>query len=44
VPGVFVAGDVRDKVLKQVVTAAGDGAVAAISVYEYLEGAQPERT
>jgi len=43
VPGVFVAGDVRDKTLKQVVTAAGDGAVAAISVYEYLEGPQPER-
>ncbi|MGD8628971.1 MAG: FAD-dependent oxidoreductase, partial [bacterium] len=43
VPGVFVAGDVREKTLKQVVTAAGDGAVAATSVYEYLEGPQPER-
>ena len=37
VPGVFTAGDVRDKILRQVVTAAGDGAVAAISVYNYLE-------
>ena len=44
VPGVFVAGDVREKTLKQVVTAAGDGALAATSVYEYLEGPQPERT
>jgi thioredoxin reductase (NADPH) len=44
VPGVYVAGDVREKTLKQVVTAAGDGAVAAVSVYEYLEGPQPERT
>ncbi len=38
VPGVFAAGDVRQKILKQVVTAAGEGALAAVSAYAYLEG------
>lgn len=35
-PGVFVAGDVRTKAVRQLVTAAGDGAVAASSALEYL--------
>ena len=34
--GVFVAGDVRTKTLRQVVTAAADGAVAAHHAEEYL--------
>ncbi len=34
--GLFAAGDLRDKSLRQVVTAAGDGAVAAMSAYEYI--------
>lgn len=35
--GVFACGDVREKILRQVVTATGDGAIAAISAQHYLE-------
>ncbi|MGL4208715.1 MAG: FAD-dependent oxidoreductase, partial [Candidatus Adiutrix sp.] len=35
-PGIFAAGDVRDTDLRQVVTAAADGARAAINAYHYL--------
>lgn len=35
-PGVFAAGDVRTKSLRQVITAAADGAVAAHQAEEYL--------
>ncbi|MDR2770825.1 MAG: FAD-dependent oxidoreductase [Clostridiales Family XIII bacterium] len=38
-PGVFAAGDVRKKTLRQVVTAAADGAVAAVSAERYIEAA-----
>ena len=37
-PGVFAAGDVRKKALRQVVTAAADGAVAAYQADRYLDG------
>lgn len=36
IPGVFVAGDVRTKSLRQIVTATADGAVAAHFAEEYL--------
>lgn len=36
VPGVFAAGDVRTKLLRQIVTAAADGAVAAHCAEMYL--------
>lgn len=36
VPGVFVAGDVRTKKLRQVATAVADGAVAASEAAEYI--------
>lgn len=37
VPGVFAAGDVRVKTLRQVVTAAADGAIAAVQAEKYIE-------
>ncbi|MCI5656467.1 MAG: thioredoxin-disulfide reductase [Ruminococcus sp.] len=36
VPGIFVAGDVRTKALRQVVTAVSDGANAAVSAENYI--------
>lgn len=36
IPGVFAAGDVRTKVLRQIVTAASDGAIAAYFAEDYL--------
>ncbi len=36
IPGVFAAGDVRVKSLRQVVTATADGAIAAMQAYKYL--------
>lgn len=36
IPGVFAAGDVRKKPLRQIVTAAADGAVAAEKSAEYI--------
>ena len=35
--GVFVAGDCRSKTIRQVVTAAGDGAIAAMAACRYLD-------
>lgn len=37
IPGVFAAGDVRAKAVRQVVTAVADGAVAALMAAKYLE-------
>ena len=40
-PGVFAAGDVTSVPFKQIIIAAGDGAKAALSAYEYLLGLRP---
>lgn len=39
-PGVFAAGDLRVKSLRQIITAAADGAIAAMEAQRYLESAQ----
>ena len=36
--GIFACGDVRKKILRQIVTACGEGAAAAFSAQHYLEG------
>ena len=38
IPGVFAAGDIRKKSLRQVVTAAADGAIAAVQAEKFIEG------
>ncbi len=42
-PGVFAAGDVRVKPLRQVITAAADGAVAAVQALKYIEEHAPHK-
>lgn len=37
IPGIFAAGDIRSKMCRQVITAAGDGATAAQSAFVFLE-------
>ncbi|WP_186440179.1 FAD-dependent oxidoreductase, partial [Bacillus paralicheniformis] len=37
VEGIFAAGDIREKTLRQIVTATGDGSIAAQSVQHYIE-------
>ena len=36
-PGIFAAGDVRHNSFRQVITAAGDGAAAAMSAFKYVQ-------
>lgn len=38
--GIFAAGDVRRKNLRQIVTACGDGAIAAMSAFKYISQKQ----
>jgi len=37
IPGVFAIGDVRNKDLRQITTAVGEGGIAGQQVYKYIE-------
>jgi len=37
VPGIYAAGDIRERAARQVISAAGDGATAALSAEKYLQ-------
>ncbi|WP_404445358.1 thioredoxin-disulfide reductase [Sutcliffiella horikoshii] len=37
IPGIFAAGDIREKTLRQIVTATGDGSIAAQSAQHFVE-------
>jgi len=40
IPGIFAAGDVREKALRQVVTATADGAIAATQAEHYISNTE----
>ena len=39
-PGIFVAGDCRSKTVRQLTTAAADGATAALAACRYIDAMQ----
>ncbi|WP_067727128.1 thioredoxin-disulfide reductase [Oceanobacillus damuensis] len=43
IPGVFAAGDIREKTLRQIVTATGDGSIAAEAAIKYVEDLAEEQ-
>ncbi|MEC5425384.1 thioredoxin-disulfide reductase [Virgibacillus sp. C22-A2] len=42
IPGIFAAGDIREKTLRQIVTATGDGSIAAETAQKYIENLTEE--
>ncbi|MBM7648750.1 thioredoxin reductase (NADPH) [Bacillus ectoiniformans] len=42
IPGIYAAGDVREKMLRQIVTATGDGSIAAQAAQHYIEELKEE--
>ena len=43
IKGVYAAGDVRNTPLRQVITAAADGAIAACTAVKYVETLEPAK-
>lgn len=37
IPGIFAAGDVTDSIYKQIIISAGEGAIAALAINEYIK-------
>ncbi|MGM0124986.1 thioredoxin-disulfide reductase [Enterococcus sp. AZ194] len=44
IPGIYAIGDVREKTLRQITTAVGDGGIAGQQVYKYLEELETPET
>ena len=44
VPGVYAVGDVREKELRQVTTAVGDGSIAGQQVFQFIEEQKDPKT
>lgn len=44
IPGVYAAGDIRSKRSRQIITAAGEGAVAELSAEHYLGNQAPDQS
>ncbi|MFA1819180.1 thioredoxin-disulfide reductase [Virgibacillus oceani] len=42
IKGIYAAGDIREKTLRQIVTATGDGSIAAEAAIKYVENLQEE--
>ncbi|PYZ92856.1 thioredoxin-disulfide reductase [Salipaludibacillus keqinensis] len=42
IPGIYAAGDIREKMLRQIVTATGDGSIAAQTAQHYVENLMEE--
>ncbi len=44
IPGIYAIGDVRQKQLRQITTAVGDGGIAGQNAFEYFEGIKHRQT